>query len=109
MANTVSLTNKTLSQIETEIAIAATHLAQLEKQKEEVNRLSPAQELAIALHDKLWNRASEDGWHYEHNWNDFAHALYLDKADKIIMILREDVCISLKHTVELAKKIVGVL
>lgn len=91
-----------LAKVNTELAELESRLEKLRRQKmllESAEReMSPAQKLAVGLHDALcrrnhdalcrWNHTDGCSWHYEidkngvRNWNGRAHSSWLGKARK---------------------------
>lgn len=63
----------------------------LEKEKYIIESMSPNQQLAVTLHEKLCKSNHTVGcvWYYEisngfHKWDDYSHQQWLKKADRML-------------------------
>lgn len=86
---------KNTKHAQSEIQKAEQLIAAAEQFISEQCKLSPEQLLAIQLHDAQcpWNHTDACGWYYGieqggiHDWTEYSHAMYLEKAHKLISIL----------------------
>lgn len=79
-----------------EIANHEQAIADLKQEKAALMEQTPAQQLAVAIHDIdcRWNHTDGCGWLYEihkgvADWTGYAHARYLLKAKKLMEMLPE--------------------
>jgi hypothetical protein len=96
-----------MKSIEDQIKEAEIALEKLKKEKAILDRLTPAQRLAILLHDETCRSNHTDGcsWDYErcgnvHDWNKSAHLMYHGQAQKLLEIAKFDI---VRYTVMLQK------
>lgn len=77
--------------IDDQINLLKRQITELENQKRVLDELTPAQRLAISLHDILctWNHTDGCAWYYEMKnnvptWKDAAQQNYLGMATKLL-------------------------
>ncbi len=80
-----------LREVNQQIADAQQQLNELKARKTELEGMEPAHYLANVLHSRMchFNHTDQCSWHYEmkngrHEWDKYAHAEYLKKAQHII-------------------------
>ena len=103
------MTDTTLAELAEKIAKAKTALEHLNAEHKRVSEYTPAQNLAIVLHKKLYFGHSDDGWHYEENWNCSTHRYYLHKAYNIVGTIKQFCDCSDENAFALANKLVEAL
>ena len=93
------------NEIESKLQSLKGEIAKLEQEKQQLESLTPAQQLAFDLHKKHchWNHTDGCGWYYSKidDWKDDTKQRYLRKAIELLNVLNNDL--------ELARKVIGVL
>lgn len=83
------MNNTRILEIESQIAELNKALEKEKQKVEVINKLPPAAQFAIVIHDNFCNSNHDDrcGWYYEigefetHNWERSTHAYWLEKAE----------------------------